>query len=249
MPFASELRETLEYRDNQVPAELIRGDSLEHVLSRHLLAVEQLADRELVTSILLLSPNGLLLWHGAGPSLPREYREAIDGSEIGPTAGSCGTAAYYGCPVYVTDIATDALWADYKHIALPHGLRSCWSTPIRDSESAVIGTFAIYHRTVGGPSRDEIAAIDMITDSVAEAIMRARRAARTPRLRLVADNGPVPSARWNKRLMDNVRRLETLAANLRRQAEIANTAESRKALLDAAQNSLKLVKTIRAQLG
>jgi len=39
--------------------------------------------------------------------------------------------AYLGRPVYVTDIATDPLWAAYKDYALPHGLRSCWSTPKR----------------------------------------------------------------------------------------------------------------------
>src|SRR4030095_13694974 len=132
MPFARGLRQSLEIRCRQVPSELTSGESLEQVLDRHLLAVEQMGHGDLLTSILLLSPDGTRLSHGAAPNLPRTYREAIDGSEIGPRAGSCGTAAFLGKPVYVTDIATDPLWADYRHHALPHGLRSCWSTPIRD---------------------------------------------------------------------------------------------------------------------
>jgi GAF domain-containing protein len=124
--------------------------------------------------VLLLSADGKRLTHGAAPSLPQAYREAVDGSEIGPTAGSCGTAAYLGRPVYVTDIATDPLWAAYRDLALPHGLRSCWSTPIRHTDGEVMGTFAIYHRNISGPARDELNAIDIITDNVARAIAWAR---------------------------------------------------------------------------
>jgi hypothetical protein len=135
-----------------------------------LLTVERLSDDEILTSVLLLSPDGKRLTHGAAPSLPQAYREAIDGSEIGPSAGSCGTAAYLGQPVYVSDIATDPLWAAYRELALPHGLRSCWSTPIRHASGDVMGTFAIYHRSVGGPTEDELRSIDIITDNVAQAI-------------------------------------------------------------------------------
>jgi GAF domain-containing protein len=201
MPFAAGLRESLYARNADVASEFRRGDSLEDVLDRHLLAVERMAESDLVTSILLLSPDGKRLSHGAGPNLPQSYRNRIDGSEIGPSAGSCGTAAYLGRPVYVADIETNPLWADYRHIALSHDLRSCWSTPIRDPAGTILGTFAIYHRTPGTPTRDELEAIDMITDHVAEAIMSAQPQARPgsapPHLTLVSGNdapdGPLES--------------------------------------------------------
>jgi len=173
MSFALGLGESLRVRESLAPHELANGDSLERVLSRYLLAVEAMADG-ILTSILLLDPEGKSLWHGAAPNLPRAYCEAIDGIKIGPNVGSCGTAAYFGRAVYVTDIASDPLWADFRHIALPHDLRACWSTPIRDPDGAVIGTFAIYHRTVSGPTLDEIEAIEMITDHVAQAILLSR---------------------------------------------------------------------------
>src|SRR3954471_5877303 len=122
MPFAAGLRDTLRVRARQAPSELAQGESLEHVLSRHLLAVEEMAEGELLTSVLLLDTKCKTLWHGAAPNLPAAYCEAIDGGEIGPCAGSCGTAAYLGEPVYVTDIESDPLWADYRHVALSHGL-------------------------------------------------------------------------------------------------------------------------------
>src|ERR1017187_8397275 len=101
---------------------------------------------DLLCSILLLDADGLHVRHGAAPSLPAEYIKAVDGMSIGPCAGSCGTAAFRREPVFVADIASDPLWADYKHLALPHGLRACWSTPIFDAQRQVLGTFAVYHR-------------------------------------------------------------------------------------------------------
>ena len=138
------------------------------------MSVEAEADSFILTSILLL--DGTHLRHGAAPTLPAVYCAAINGAETGPCAGSCGTATYLGRPVYVTDIATDPLWSDYRDLALPHGLRACWSTPIFDDQKAVIGTFAIYHVTSRGPTQDEVEAIKTITDHVARAIMWSRSA-------------------------------------------------------------------------
>ena len=168
MAFALQLQDSLRHREAQVASEFRQGDALGLILTRYLLTIEAEADSFILTSILLV--DGDRLRHGAAPTLPPAYCEAIDGLEYGPVAGSCGTATHYGRPIYVTDIENDPLWADYKHLALEHGLRACWSTPIFDDQRSVIGTFAIYHLTPRGPTRDEIAAIDDITAHVARAI-------------------------------------------------------------------------------
>ncbi|MFN7978943.1 MAG: GAF domain-containing protein [Vicinamibacterales bacterium] len=56
-----------------------------------------------------------------------------------------GMAAYHNRQVIVADIATDPLWADFRAVATEHGLRACWSTPIRDAAGSVVATFAIYY--------------------------------------------------------------------------------------------------------
>jgi GAF domain-containing protein len=207
-----------------MPAELANGDDLELVLTRDLLAVEAAADGDPITSILLLDPDGKRLWHGAAPQLPRSYCDAIDGAEIGPCAGSCGTAAYLGRPVYVSDIATDPLWAEYRGLALPHGLLACWSTPIRDEHDTLLGTFAIYHRTIGSPSADEIEAIGMITGHVAQAIVSSRTARKDeqpssfpnrdrPLLRIVRDQS------WRRTSAGRADRLLLCAAELQSLAD------------------------------
>jgi len=98
-----------------------------------------------ICSVLLVDGEGRLR-PLAGPSLPEEYSAAIDGVLIGPRAGSCGTAAYRRVEVNVEDIATDPLWEDFRHLALPYGLRACWSIPILARDRKPIGTFAFYRR-------------------------------------------------------------------------------------------------------
>jgi PAS domain S-box-containing protein len=101
---------------------------------------------DMLCSVLLLDADGTTLRSGAAPSLPKEYAEAINGVQIGPCVGSCGTAAYRKEPVIVSDIATDALWANCREKALSYGLRACWSTPIASQDGTILGTFAIYYR-------------------------------------------------------------------------------------------------------
>jgi signal transduction histidine kinase len=108
-------------------------------------------------SVLLLDRDGVTLHHGSAPHLPPRYCEQIDGGQIGPVAGSCGTAAYRREQVIVEDIATDPLWAAYKSVALPHGLRACWSTPVFDDSGQVLGTFAMYYMETRAPKSSELA--------------------------------------------------------------------------------------------
>lgn len=260
MPFSAGLRQSLFDRDCEFASEFRRGDSLEQVLDRYLLTVERMADGELLTSILLLSADGKRLSHGAAPNLPHSYRDAIDGSEIGPEAGSCGTAAFLGRPIYVSDIETDPLWSNYRHLALAHGLRSCWSTPIRGSDGNLTATFAIYRRSPGEPSADELSAIDTITWHVARAIEQAHREGRIERpgasgdrfhLRLVSDNGPLPMLKDKHfdRLLGKVDRLEQIAAELEQHAAQSDEVSDRPAIEALAKDSRKLVEFIRSKIG
>jgi PAS domain S-box-containing protein len=117
----------------------------------------------LLCSVLLLDADGSTLRHGAAPSLPREYIQAINGTQIGPCVGSCGTAVYRKQAVVVEDIATDPLWASFRHLALPHGLRACWSTPIASQDGGILGTFAIYYREPRTPDAEHLQLITHAT--------------------------------------------------------------------------------------
>ncbi|HTC93819.1 MAG TPA: PAS domain-containing protein [Terriglobales bacterium] len=179
---------------NQVLKLIAQGAPLETTLDTLLRIVEHQVPG-MLASILLLDSDGRHVRHGAAPSLPEGYIRYIDGSSIGPCAGSCGTAAYRGEPVIVEDIATDPLWADYRSVALAHGLRACWSTPIFDEQHRVLGTFALYFRTPGRPDDRHLKQIAMVTHTASIAIVkhreRAALAAAEQRLRLALDAGKV----------------------------------------------------------
>lgn len=99
--------------------------------------------------------NGHLL-HGGAPSLPKVYCQAVHGLKYGPEVGSCGTSTYTGKRVLVENIETDPKWADIKHIALPHGMRCCWSEPIKNSLGEVLGAFGMYYDYPALPNENEL---------------------------------------------------------------------------------------------
>jgi hypothetical protein len=166
--------EALRSAHNKV-LELAIGDSpLETTLSELIRIVENSSRTGMLGSILLLDQDGKHLRHGAAPTLPPSYMAAINGAEIGACAGSCGTAAYMGAAVFVSDIATDPLWADYKELALSHGLRACWSIPILTRGRQVLGTFAMYHREPREPTIRDLMLVDLVTQTAALVIDRER---------------------------------------------------------------------------
>jgi PAS domain S-box-containing protein len=164
-------REALLAGENRVLEMVAKGDSLADILDNLCLLVEEQSSGVLA-SILLVDPNGKQLRHGGAPNLPKTYTEAIDGAFIGPSVGSCGTAAYRAEQVIVSDIAADPLWADFRDLALTHSLRACWSTPISSSEGKVIGTFAMYYREPRSPSLREQDTIKHITYLAGIAVQR-----------------------------------------------------------------------------
>ncbi|MES9815347.1 MAG: EAL domain-containing protein [Candidatus Thiodiazotropha sp.] len=105
-------------------------------------------------SMLELEEGKLL--HGGAPSLPKAYCDAIHGLEYGPNVGSCGTSTYTGNRVLVENIETDPKWAKIKHIALPHGMRCCWSEPIKNSSGKVLGAFGMYYNHPALPDDEEL---------------------------------------------------------------------------------------------
>ena len=158
---------------NRVLELVARGTPLVETLTVLVRAIEGLCP-DMLGSILLLDHDGLHVRHGAAPTLPVEYVHAIDGEAIGARAGSCGTAAFRREPVIVEDIAVDPLWEPYRALALAHGLRACWSTPIFDGQGRVLGTFALYFRTPKSPTARHLQLIDVTTYTAAIAIVQHR---------------------------------------------------------------------------
>ncbi|MDR4518690.1 MAG: ATP-binding protein [Nitrosomonas sp.] len=103
----------------------------------------------------MLELHGNKLMHGGAPSLPKAYCDAVNGLVNGPEIGSCGTSTYTGQRVLVENIETDPKWATIKEAALPHGMRCCWSEPIKNSSGKVLGAFGMYYNHPALPDEEE----------------------------------------------------------------------------------------------
>lgn len=170
--------DTLDLLDRQTTVlELIAGGaSPPEVLTAVTVALEELIPGSRC-SVLVLDDTGRLR-HGAAPSLPAVYSAAVDGMQVGDHAGSCGTAAFLDVEVVAEDIADDERWTGFRELALPHGMRSCWSSPIRGSHpggpAGVLGTFAVYHDRPHRPTPRERRLVERFTHLSSVAIEHAR---------------------------------------------------------------------------
>ncbi|SES17606.1 PAS domain S-box protein [Sphingobium sp. YR768] len=159
---------------NRILALAVEAAPLTATLEAIVREVETLSTSGVIGSILLLTEDGSSLRHGAGPSLPAAYNDAIDGIEVGPSVGSCGTAVYRNEPVFVADIASDPLWAGFRDLALANDLRACWSLPITSVEGEILGTFAMYHSEPREPVATDLTIVDFVVRTAGIVIARAR---------------------------------------------------------------------------
>jgi PAS domain S-box-containing protein len=173
--------EALRDGESRILEMIARDAPLEEILEKLVLVVEA-HFAGLLCSVLLLDEDGQHARHGAAPSLPKAYANAIDGLSIGPKEGSCGTAMYRREPVVVSDILQDPLWEAYRRVAEPYGFRACWSTPIVAHSGRTLGSFAMYYREPRNPSPAETRALELATHLAGIAIER--KLAREERERL-----------------------------------------------------------------
>jgi diguanylate cyclase (GGDEF)-like protein len=155
----------------KILAMIAMGAPLQGVLDELMRLVDSQLTGILSSTLLL---DGDCLRHGAAPSLPEAYCKLVDGIQIGPKVGSCGTAAFRKSPVFVLDIPNDPLWGDFVQLVEPYGFRSCWSTPIVSVSGEVLGTFAMYSKAVRAPTEREFDLIDVATRIAGIAIDRQR---------------------------------------------------------------------------
>ncbi len=147
-----------------------------------------------IGAIMLCDHKSHTLVSGPSRQLPLEIITAVNGMKIESGAGCCGTAAAENRTVIVEDIEADPLWDGLRHLARAHGLRACWSHPIRSSTKNVLGTIATFYREVRRPTAEDLSVLDEIGRFAGIAIEhhQAREALRTSeaRLRMIVESEP-----------------------------------------------------------
>jgi steroid delta-isomerase-like uncharacterized protein len=151
------------------------GCSLPDVLDALCRFVEDVA-RPCYCSVYLIDPSGTKFQNAAAPSLPSSFNDPIEGAPVDGETGPCGMAACLKTQVIASDVASDPRWpaSVFRPLALAHGLRSCWSTPILSLAGDVLGTFAIYQDEPASPTPLQQEIIAQFTHIASIAIERAQ---------------------------------------------------------------------------
>ena len=127
-------------------------------------------------SVVLVDSSGTRLEHGAAPSLPDSFVTSIVGRPLNADSGPCAMAAYLNERIIAAHFTMETRWAAYEWcpMALAHGVRACWSTPISSSEGNVLGAFAIYYPEPKAPTPLEQSIIDQFTHIASITVERQR---------------------------------------------------------------------------
>ncbi len=128
----------------------------------------------LIGCVMRLSPDGRALRVAAGPALPAEYRDAIDGLRVGPYSACCGSAVFHNRREIAVNIQQDPRWRALRKAAQEAGLHACWSEPIRGVSGGVLGTLTCYRRETGQPAWSEIGTVMNAAALAALALERER---------------------------------------------------------------------------
>src|SRR5437016_8403685 len=125
--------------------------------------------------VYLIDWSGPRFRNEAVPSLPASFNDSTDGLPVRPEIGPCGQAALLKQQVIVADLETDPLWQEsaIRPLALAHGIRSHWSTPIYARDGRVLGTFALFHGEPASPTQIQQDLIAQVTHIASIAIERA----------------------------------------------------------------------------
>jgi PAS domain S-box-containing protein len=151
------------------------GHSMQGILEALCLFVERMTSG-CYCSVVLVDPSGTRLEHGAAPSLPDSFVTSIVGRPLNADSGPCAMAAYLNEQVIAADLTTETRWAadEWCPMALAHGVRACWSTPISSSAGNVLGAFAIYYPEPRMPTPLDQAIIDQFTHIASITVERQR---------------------------------------------------------------------------
>ncbi|MDW5267194.1 MULTISPECIES: PAS domain-containing protein [Acidobacteriaceae] len=165
--------ETLLASESRLLEMVAGGDSISKILDELCGFVEATVTGS-YCSVVLVDSTGTRLEHGAAPSLPSTFVTAIEGRPVNIDSGPCAMAAYLNEQVISIDLALETRWKEYEWcpMALAHGLRSCWSTPISSTIGKVLGAFAIYYKEPRTPTTEDQVLIAQFTHIASIAIER-----------------------------------------------------------------------------
>ena len=176
---ALERAKALSAAESRAIEQIQSGVPLPEVLDELCRSVDRLMPA-LVSTVLLMDPDGKRLWPGGAPGFPLAVKPALNPWVIGPNRGACGTSAFIKEQVIIADVTTDSRFPEeYRTLAVRHGLRASWSQPLISGKT-VLGTFALYFPEPRVPDAADLELLERASQ-IALRVIQLERSAKSKR--------------------------------------------------------------------
>ena len=90
------------------------------------------------------------------PSLPEEFKLALDFIKVDPEGRASGIAVFENKPKFVEDLTKDDSWSGHHDLAAKHGINAVWSFPLHGAGARIIGALDVYVDRARQPTTDEL---------------------------------------------------------------------------------------------
>jgi PAS domain S-box-containing protein len=155
--------------------EMVAGGHQLHSTLEALCQLVESADSGCRCSVFLVDSTGMRLEQMVSPSMPASFQAGMIGRPVTVDSSPSSMACFRNEQVIAADLTSETRWAsDWCPMALAHGVRACWATPIASAAGEVLGAFTLYYDEPRTPMTLHQSLIERFTHIARIAIARAQ---------------------------------------------------------------------------
>ena len=143
------------YAQNKILEMIATNSPFEKILLAICWSSEKIAT-DMRVAIMKLDVKNQVLNVEQAPSLPEEFRLALDFIKVDPAGRTCGSAVHANKEKFVFDLSKDKSWGGYHVLAKKHQVDGVWSFPLHGDKGRIIGALDVYLNQTRGPTTEEL---------------------------------------------------------------------------------------------
>jgi hypothetical protein len=142
------------YAQNKILEMIATNSPFEKILLAICWCTEKIAN-DMRAAVMKLDARNQVLHVEQAPSLPEEFRLALDFIKVDPQAPGCGAAVHANREKFVLDISKQKSWAGQHELAKKHKVKGVWSFPLHGEAGRIIGALDVYLDQTREPTTQE----------------------------------------------------------------------------------------------
>ncbi len=168
---ARKRNEDFTYAQNKILEMVAANTPCDRTLRSVCRCVEKIGG-ELHAAIMQLDIRTQSLFVSQAPSLPEQFKLALDFLRVEEKGITCGAAVFSNTEKFTQNVADDPAWRAIHKLANSHGIKAAWSFPLHGAGDLIVGTLDVYLRECRAPTTDELDKINRMTRLASLAIKK-----------------------------------------------------------------------------